>query len=141
MKTYVNANKNTCAINCITDYLWEGRSFKESLNGITETDLYTPHKWNYELYLATQKELEKASQSLTYLKKMFNKDRRTYIQPFYNNLKSYIKEILETNKTIEEIQVIIQRELLLIKSEMNMQQTNMEKDQEELNNEENELEI
>lgn len=126
--TYVNANKITCAINCIKNYLWEGIPFDNSLKKIAEAEPNFPHYYNKRLSAATKKELEKSSCDLEYLKKILNKDRKTYVYPSYNNLKDYIKNSFETDLTIQEIQGIIRDNLLSMENEVDQAQPNIEDD-------------
>lgn len=126
--TYVNANKVTCAVNCIKNYLWDGIPFDNTLKKIAEVEPNFPHYYNKRLSAATKKELEKSSCDLDYLKKILNKDRKTYVYPSYNNLKDYIKNSFETDMTIQEIQGIIRDNLLSMENEVDQAQPNIEDD-------------
>ena len=93
--TYVNANKVTCAVNCIKNYLWDGIPFDNTLKKIAEVEPNFPHYYNKRLSAATKKELEKSSCDLDYFKKILNKDRKTYVYPSYNKLTDEQKKIID----------------------------------------------
>lgn len=131
LNTYIEANKNICALNCIKFYLWYGKTFEDSLTTrefVQNNEYGAFSAYDKLLWEAARQELVKMSKDINYFKKCLKKDKDIIVSPHYNSLNEYVKVEFETNKTIDELHSIVCSNVMNLHQEL----TNETKDNEEI---------
>lgn len=112
-KTYIKANKNVCAINCIRKLIQDNIPFSETLEDYAEyLHSYLPFVDAKEMQKEVIATLERC-RNVPGLVNVISSDRKKFVAPMYKTTLSYIEDFIG-QYTVTEVSCMVDNGLLAI---------------------------
>lgn len=110
-KTYISANTECVAENCIKNLLWYNRHVAETIRHSAEYAAdYFPGIAT-EFSAAVMDRLKKATENETTFNEFINSRRKLLIRPYRKSAAEYIRLELETGLTVPQIIAVVRRDM------------------------------